>query len=302
MINSYTESVAPGTQTNRARQAKSFVKFAVLYNVDHLSPTETDICMYAQYLKNAHSSPQSVKNYISGAKTWVGSHGGNILGFMSKELEQLTKGFVKNSEHVPARAAPLSLHHLLAISCYAISHPYVPLSVMPCLVIGYKCFLRSSNLLSPSAQVWGGAHTLLAKDIVCHHDRLIVTIRSTKTKSDNNPDTFSLLWEPDARLCPVQLWTNYLNVIKPWQLGPAFLTNDLLPLTPRIMVGVMRAALASATDIDAAKVSLHSIRRGAAQNAAERGVELPYIKTLGLWKSDSGLKPYLIRSPQIFNR
>lgn len=300
MVESYRTSVAPGTLANRIRQAKSYLKFAVLYDVPYLHPNETQICMYAQYLKNRNESPRTVKNYISGAKTWILEHGGSIQAFLSKELDQLTKGFVKNSDHVPHRAFPLSVSHLLLISDFVHFNTYVPRSIMACIVIGYKCFLRASNLLSPSSQVWGGPHTLLTRDITVLGNKLLVSISSTKTKWDNQPETFVLLSESDTRLCPVTLWTQYASVIKPYFLGPAFLTDDYMPLTARHVVGVMRAALADAKDLDPGRVSLHSLRRGAVQDAVDKGIPLPQIKTLGLWKSDSGVSPYLRNPPRIF--
>lgn len=300
MLDSYKDSVAPGTLNNRMRQAKSFVKFSVLYNFDPLQPTDTHLCMYAQFLKNSHSSPQSVKNYLSGAKTWVAEHGGLTQPFLSRDLDQLTKGFVKNSNHVPMRAAPLNVNHLFMIAEYVQANPFVPRSVLPCIIIGFKCFLRSSNLLSPSTDSWGGPHTLLSRDITLLKDSLLISIRSTKSKSDNRPEIFSLEKELDSRLCPVRLWTEYVRAVNPWAYGPAFLTNDLRPLTARHVVVAMRAALDAATDLDPGRVSLHSLRRGAAQDALEKGLPLPQIKTLGLWKSDSGIKPYLDSSSHIF--
>lgn len=255
--------------------------------------TDLQLCMYAQYLKNSHPAPQRVKNYMSGAKTWVAEHGGLIQPFLSRELDQLTKGFVKNSSHVPKRAFPLSVPHLLLISDYVRSNPSLPFSVLPCVVIGFKCFLRSSNLLSPSMQVWGGPHTLLARDLMISNNQLLVSISSTKTKWDNRPETFVLDREQDQRICPVALWAEYSSVFRRAIFGPAFLTNEHLPFTAHHVVGTMRAALASLPDIDQGRLSLHSLRRGAAQDAVDKGAGIQEIKTLGLWKTDSGLKPYL---------
>lgn len=302
MIDSYNSSVAPGTLANRIRQAKSYVKFAVLCNnVLPLHPTELQLCMYAQYLKNLHPCPRTIKNYISGAKTWVAEHGGSVQPFFSRDLDQLTKGYSKNSDHVPKRALPLSVSHLLIIANYVRSNPALHFSVLPCIVIGFKCFLRSSNLLSPSMQVWAGPHTLLVWDLVVTDSSLLVSVNSTKTKWNNKPDIFSLEREPDPRICPVTLWTEYVRRLRPCPLGPAFRTNEHLPLTARHVVGVMRAALSSLPELDSGRLSLHSLRRGAALDAAERGSNLQEIKTLGLWRWDSGVKPYLDTFPHIFN-
>lgn len=107
MLNSYDESVSSGTAANRLRQAKSYVQFCILYHVDPLAPLVPHLCMYAQYLTKTHASPQTVKNYMSGTRTWVCEHGGAITPFDSHDVSQVIKGFTKRSQHVPARAFPL---------------------------------------------------------------------------------------------------------------------------------------------------------------------------------------------------
>lgn len=68
MTSSYRQALAPGTLANREKQAEEYIQFAVLYNVPVLSPSITQVCMYAQLLANKHAAPTSVKNYLSGAK------------------------------------------------------------------------------------------------------------------------------------------------------------------------------------------------------------------------------------------
>lgn len=66
MLDSYNTSISPGTAANQAKQAKTYITFAVLYGVVPLEPTSTQLCMYVQYLKNSSFAPTSVKNYLSG--------------------------------------------------------------------------------------------------------------------------------------------------------------------------------------------------------------------------------------------
>lgn len=55
----------------------------------------------------------------------------------------------------------------------------------------------------------------------------------------------------------------------------------------------MRQALMYDSSIDACKVSMHSLRRGAAQAAVSAGVPIDQIMSQGCWASESELKPYL---------
>lgn len=294
MIDSYTDSIAPGTAANRLTQAKSYLTFVTYYKIQPLAPTSTDLCMYLQFLKNSYSAPTTIKNYLSGARTWLAEHGGNLAAFSSFEYHQLFSSLSKRSLHIPRRAAPLTWDHVRIISRFMDHTPAIPLSAKACLLIGFHTFLRSGNLLSPTMSSWGGAHTLTPRDLVMSAQGLAVSIRSTKTKSDPAPLTCVIPWQEDPLLCPAQAWMKYNVNIKPWVLGPAFLTDSRLPLTPRHMVGFMRLALQGCKTIDPALVSMHSLRRGAVQEAVNNGVDKNIIKERGMWRSDSGIAPYLV--------
>lgn len=294
MIGSYRDSIAPGTAANRLTQAKTYLTFATLYNFDPLCPSSTSLCMYVQFLKNSFSAPTTIKNYLSGARTWLAEHGGTPSAFSTFEYHQMSVGLSKRSQHVPQRAPPLTWEHIKKIVRFLDSTPRIPAAVKPCLLIGFHTFLRSGNLLSPTVSAWGGSHTLSARDICLSDEGITVFIHSTKTKSDPKPVSTLIQWQEDPQLCPAAAWLKYVTAINPWTLGPAFLTDDRRPLTPKVVVGLMRLALAENTDIDSARISMHSIRRGAAQNAELTGLSLPHIKERGMWRSDSGLAPYLL--------
>lgn len=262
------------------------------FNVSYLCPTILNICMYVQWLANSHSSPSTVKNYLSGAKNWVLEHRGCILSFLSQEVGKMVKSVVKHSSHVVRRAAPLFNHHLEIISSYCDYNLNVPLAVKPCILLGHALFLRASNLVSPSLDVWGGPHTIKASDITCYENKLVVRIASTKTLI--KPVHVTVPVNPCASICPVRAWNYYHSVMSPSRLGPAFIISPYHPLTAKQVVLCMRQALSFDTSIDVSQVSMHSLRRGAAQSAALSGTPTQEIMSAGLWTSESGLKPYLL--------
>lgn len=293
MLNSYSDSVAPGTLANRLTQAKLYLRFSLYYQVPALNPSSTDLCMYVQFLKNSFPAPTTIKNYLSGAKTWLAEHGGNLSAFSSFKLHQLSTGLTKRSNYVPRRAAPLMYDHIRIIADFCDRAQSVPLSAKACILIGFNTFLRSGNLLSPTMSTWGGPHTLSARDFELSDAGLSVTVHSTKTKTSSSPVTTIIPWEEDPTMCAPAAWHRYISTIRPPVLGPAFLTDNGLPLTPTVLVGIMRLALRKYKDLDPARVSMHSLRRGAAQSALTHGVPLNSIKERGMWRSDSGLAPYL---------
>lgn len=296
MFSSYIKALAPGTLANRKKQAEDYLKFALTYQVPYLAPSTTQVCMFAQLLANKHVAPNSIKNSLSGAKTWVAEHLGNINGFLSPQLAQLVKGFKKNSTHIPSGAAALSPRHIRLICDIADTTPGIEPAIKPALLIGFSCFLRGSNLVSRTMCEWGGPHTLLARDVLITPTGLSILIRSTKTRPVSSPVSFELPSSADPAYCPVAAWSSYKASVNPWALGPAFVLRDGRPLTARQVTGIMRLALSNELDVSPAQVSLHSLRRGATHTALETGVSLETVMTRGTWRSSSGVQPYLPRS------
>lgn len=291
MIQTYYKALAPGTYLNRLKQARCYLTFAVLYSVPYLFPQPTHVCMFYQYLANGMKSVSSIKNYISGARTWVLEHGGNAHAFAGYEQSMMIKAITKDSSHVVKRAFPLTLQHLSIIVAYLDSATNVPLSVKPCVLIGYSCYLRSSNLVSPNFALADGRHTILATNIVDNRTCLHIVITSTKTKV--LPYSLIIPALPLSPLCPVQAWRYYVSKVNPHPLGPAFLFRRNSPLSSAVVVKLMKDALLSCPEVDIESISMHSIRRGAAQQAAKNGAELQQIMDRGGWSSKSGLSPYL---------
>lgn len=299
MINSFNHAVAPGTAANRIRQARLYIAFALCYKFNFLNPTITNLSMYVQFLANSFASPLSVKNYMSGAKQWVFQHGGAINMFSSSLITDVGKGAAILSNHVPSPAAPLRVSELYVVARFLDKYGPSAFPVKAAVLIGFACFLRSSNLLSPSLSSWEGPHTLLARDVVLNHDSLSICIRSAKTLSNKSPIILHVLKAADIVLCPVTAWLNYSIAFNPQPLGPAFVYKDGLPLTPLPVVKLIRLALKHAGYSNVNNYSIHSIRRGAVQLAASAGATKESLKAHGTWRSDAGLRAYLNISSQV---
>lgn len=294
---SYEEAVAPGTAKNKRAQAYIYIKFMLTYNFDYLKPTVADVSMYAQFLANSYSSTATVKNYLSGAKTWTQHHMGDISSFESQEVNKLVKSFSNTSTHIPTQAAPLSPADIADICAYIDNNSYVPKAIKAAILLAYSAFLRVSNVLSPSLASWGGPHTLRMADINLHNGVMHLRIRSTKTLKGPTPAYLQILPADNPSCCPIRAWLLYLQQSDPCPMGPAFILPTGVPLTSGPVVTVMRAALQTAGHKDPNSVSFHSLRRGGARAAAAAGVDQAQIMSHGLWSSLSGLSAYLPKKP-----
>lgn len=292
-MHAYHNSVAPGTVANRNRQARVYLTFCILYNVPCLCPPVLAASMYVQFLANTYPAPNTIKNYISGARFWIRSHKGDDSAFASPKAASVLVYNVKNSTHVQTQPYPITISDLTVICQFIDSTPYIPLAVKPAILIGYFAFLRVSNLLAPSPTVWSGPHNLFASDVVTVPDGLIICLRSTKTLHRRNPVLIRIFSVPNSTCCPLLAWSTYLDHVKPSIKGPAFMLDQTTPLTSPIIVNIMRLALESAGNKNFHRVSMHSLRRGGAQAADKNGATHQAIKRHGTWSSDSCLKTYL---------
>lgn len=252
--------------------------------------------MYIQFLANTYSAPNTFKNYMSGARNWISFHKGDDSAFASSEAAAVLSYNIKKSAHVQAQAYPISLLDLKHICEFIDISPNVPLAVKPALLIGYFAFLRVSNLLAPSLNVWTGPHNLAASDVYAHHDSIVICLRSTKTIHTGKPVLMPIYKVPNSTCCPVAAWNRYLAAVNPDPKGPAFMIDNVTPLTARPLVNVMRLALQINGNQNYHKVSMHSLRRGGAQAAEQNGASTKALMEHGTWSTPSTLKTYLNNS------
>lgn len=248
--------------------------------------------MFIQFLKNSFASQVSVKNYISGARTWVLQHRGYVNSFDSIEIKQMFAAVDATSTHVPSPAYPLTTSHVKCICDYIERYSNIPLAVKACILIGFTCFLRTCNLLSPSTQKWQGQHTMLVSDIVETDFGLLVHLRSSKNFNSKNSKIIPVLKVDNPKYCPVTAWLLYKVRVNPCPIGPAFMVDDYTPLVSRNVVDVMNLALKPVLPSNA-KISMHSLRRGGTQSAASQGASDELLMQHGTWKSSKGLSYYL---------
>lgn len=288
-----TVSMASGTLANRKREAAVYIKFSLAYSISYLSPSVLDIAMYARFLGNSFKSPVSVKNYLSGARTWVQFHKGDVSNFSSPQVSSVVQGVKLLLNHVPSPAPALFPAHIIVICNYIDSHPLSPLAIKPAILLAYVCFLRNSNVLAPSLSSWGGPHTLKACDILPSVNGLYVIIRSTKTLKASPPTVLEVHAIHGSPICPVGTWHRYKNSLAPPPKGPAFILESGVSLTAKIVVQIMRLALKTKGYSNSDSVSMHSLRRGAAQTAEAAGAPLNDIMGHGTWKCKTSLSCYL---------
>ena len=291
-IASYNAALSTRTHKNRLRQATMYLTFALQYGAEIYNPSVPECCLYQQYLANTLKSPLTRDNYTSGAKLWIEERGGNGDNLRSHQANYVAKGAQRLSPHIPNPAPPLMPADLVKACIYIDKAGYPVLKAA--LTLGYFAFLRCSNLLSPTAIMWGGPHTLLRGDIVAYPHGLQVTIRSSKTITPGTIPTVLMLPRiQSSPACPAAAWESYTSRTPARDCDLAFTLQDGTPLTTTQLVLVLKEALASYGCPYAQDIKSHSMRRGGAQAAVAAGCDREDVAAHGTWASVNGLKAYV---------
>ena len=215
-----------------------------------------------QFLANSLRAARARGNYLSGARTWIRSRGGDPTALSDPTVKAVETGAARLSALLPSPAPALLPADLVTV-CRTFASVPEGLLLTAAITIGFFGFLRTSNLLSPAATLWGGPHTLHQRDILPYDSGLIVMLRSTKTLgSDQQPTVLALPHLPGSPACPTRAWLRYVRTSPGGPGDPAFLLRDGSPLTTDTLVGAIRLALRASGCPYADRVSSHSLRRG----------------------------------------
>ena len=275
---------ASGTKNNHTRQAKLYIAFMLRANADPMYPHITPLLHYVQLLSNSFKSIASVKNYLSGAKTYVINAGGDPASFHSSIIPDLLRGVARLSSHIPSQAPTLDPQEVKAM-CDALWTIGPDARVARAAVLfAFATFLRQSNFLATST---GRHHLLTRKDVLPSTYGLAIHLASAKTVLRTHPVVIPLHVIPGSRYCPVGAYLAARAATPADRDSPLFLTSEGRPLTPAGLGALMRVALTLTGAPRQPGVTVYILRRSGARAAAGAGAPREDVITHGTWRGNS---------------
>ena len=285
MITSYGAAFSQGTIQNRIRQARTYLMFMIAHNLDYLDPSPLHIALYTQFLANSFKTTATIKNYLSGARTYVGNSGRDTATFSSPLLHNLIRGLAKLSTHIPIQAPAISLLDLKRLCDILSVMDHDAQTARTAILFAFASLLRQSNLLpSPGP---GQVHTIRRADVIDGGSVIWVNINSSKTIIDPQQRVSIPIPYIGSRYCPVLAWRSYLRRMTLTPDQPAFMLSPTSPLTPQRLNAYIRAALGALGLPNAHLFTVHSLRRSGAQECAKRGASQAHLMTHGTWASQA---------------
>ena len=253
--------------------------------------------MYAQYLANTHNNVRPVKNYISGAKSFVRNINGNTVPFDSYLLVNLIKGVARLSAHVPSRPPTLTASEVRRAADGLAAYGPGGTVARAALLFGVATFLRQSNFFAGGATT--AAHLLTRGDLNFRPGGLDVTVRSTKTIWDaRDAVVIPVAAARGSPYCPVAACKSALSLVPVPMCAPIFLwPGSLRPVTATQLTNMLRLTVRRQGYPGWPLVTLHSLRHTGATLALGRGATLPEVMAHGTWRS-SAVHAYVPRHLQ----
>ena len=281
MTASYRAAFAHDTTINKTWQAKIYLSFMMTYNYDCLDPSIPAVLLFTQFLANSYKSPLTVKNYLSGAKSYVTSMGGNTANFTTPILHNLLKGITRLSNHIPAQAPPIPLHFIKALCDALYTLDDNARTIRTAVLMGFTSLLRQSNLLECGAPT--RHHLIRRMDVRDEGDTLWLDVNSSKTIIDPARRVSVPLPRIRSPYCPVAAWRDYAARSPAPLDAPIFTLPGGIPLTIDRVTFYIRTILAQLGHPAPATVTFHSLRRSGARECARHGATEPDLMLHGTW-------------------
>ena len=272
---------APRTRSGYGSAIKRYLAFASTYSLEPLPLTEPMLLRYVAHLNLAQLAPSTIKNYLSALRAWVLS-----LGFQEPCIwtprVQLACRAVGKAHPPPRQPLPIG-YELLSKLIRLLSPSHDHLLIASALSLQYFACLRASELCSnPALSI-----VPTRADISFFHSgsslAMVYNCRTSKTSHHGFKVHVGCSGKPTCAPC---IMHHFLPRFPVEPASPLFRFSSGSLLSYPVYNSIIKS-LVQLAGLDPTHYSSHSVRAGAATQAAEAGLDPDSIKRLGRWRSDA---------------
>lgn len=257
---------------------RRYLRYCHIYGFDPLRLEERNFLRFIAHLAADQLSLSTIRVYLAGIRAWVIRMGHPPPPIYSERVKWALRAVGKSTPD-PLRASPISFIQLVQIQS-SLRFTYDNLMLFTAASLAYFACLRSSEFcfnpqvsppLLPSAVEFCRSSTPFCK----------LRIASSKTSSKG----FSVIIGcSGARVCAHCNLATYLAHRNTDLSTPLFVFRDGRPLTHAHLSSFLKSNVPHAPHH---RVTPHSLRAGAATDAALNRFSEQDIQRLGRWKSDA---------------
>ena len=284
---------APRTRTGYGSAIKRFLSFTATYGLQPLPLTESLILRFVAHLHLEHLAPSTIKNYLAAVRAWVISIGLDEPTIWTPRVHLACRA-VARSHDPPRQALPITYHILSSMfSFLSSSHDHLLLAAA--LSLQYFACLRASELCPNSSL----SIVPVRSDIsFCRPDSSLIMIYRCHS-SKTSPHGFEVyVGCSGGPICSPCIMHHFLTLYPLEPAAPLFRFTSGIDLSYRLYNALIKR-LVQLAGLDPALYSSHSVRAGAATQAARSGLDPDSIKRLGRWRSQAYMV-YLRPPPEAY--
>ncbi len=290
-----THGIRESTKKTYTSVQTKFLKFCEMHE---LLPVPVDECTILRYIAYLQSQPgrgkvglshSSVQVHLSGIRALQVVHGNDTSFYTSKVKWALRSIELKGPP--PVRKIPITFDILEAF-LLALPPDYDGLMWASVINLGYYGAFRGSEYtvvtLSQGIMV-SQPLSVQAVTFGNYKGQKYMKVSIPQTKTSHIPVVKSIGCSKKSNICAVCSMWKYLTRRKEITTilasSPLFVTWDNKIVT-KAMLNLVLKNLAAQVGVDPAMISSHSLRCGAATNAANNSMQEKSIARLGLWRSN----------------
>ena len=243
------------------------------------------LCNFIGHLFTQKFAPSTIASHIS-AISYVHKIA-NVedpsQSFLVKKVLKGTQNMSKSCDSRLPITSPILTKVLSALDS-TVSNPFNRTMLKAFYLLAFHAFMRLGELAVRSPQQ---VDKVLQRIDVSFpsSDNCQLILRHFKNMKDNQPLTINLSANKTCKYCPVHALQAYLLKSK-HEKGPLFTFESGIPVSHNYVSSQLRNAI-SFTGLDPKLYKGHSIRIGAATEAAKRGMSENEIQEIGRWKSNA---------------
>ena len=257
-----------------------FCNFCELYQFNPFHVDELLILRFITHLAGANYSPSTVRVYLSGIRAWLLNMGSQPPLLYTPRVKWAIRA-LERSTPPPIRVKPFTLSMFWAIAPF-VSPTFDNIVLFSAMLMGYFGCMRSSEYtFAPgSGPPLMPTHLRFVDSVPPH---VVVAVQSSKTAAHGFQ---AVIGCTGTKICAV-CWLRVMLITRslPPSL-PLFSLENGTPVSRAMLAQFMQGAIRAA-GLDPTGYSTHSLRAGAATDAAGLGFSEAQIQSLGRWRSQA---------------
>lgn len=271
---------ASNSRRSYATAVDRYLKFC---NQFQLSPHQLDqqtILRFIAYLAQQQLMARTIKVYLAGIRAWLIVQGAPAPQIYTEAVKLALKSLDRRQPS-PSQVAPITKDILMAIMI-SLPPTYDNFMYFTAMVVAYFACMRAAEYCyDPTV-----CAPLLTSAVSFTQGQIPYFTLSVPSSKNMAHGYKVVVGCTGSYVCAVCTLSHYLTLRPREPFSLLFQTADRRPLTYKLLSQFIKAVILK-LGMDARTYTPHSIRAGAATDAAQAGLPTEAIKNLGRWRSDA---------------